>query len=134
MFPWLSFASVPCDGHKDTRRTGKDLPVGGGLVAKSCPTLATPWTVARQPLLSMGFPRQEYCSGLPFPFQGIFLTRNQTRISYIANGFFTTEPLGNIPLISAPSTMTSFYYLYSLFPPPGMCFHPYGHYWLPCIL
>ena len=26
---------------------------------------ATPWTVACQALLSMGFPRQEYCSGLP---------------------------------------------------------------------
>ena len=27
----------------------------------------TPWTVAHQFPLSMGFPRQEYCSGLPFP-------------------------------------------------------------------
>ena len=32
--------------------------------------LVTPWTVARQALLSMGFPRQEYCSGLPFPSPG----------------------------------------------------------------
>ena len=40
---------------------------GGGLVAKSCPTLATPWTVARQAPLSLGFSRQGYCSGLPFP-------------------------------------------------------------------
>ena len=29
----------------------------GGLVAKSCPALATPWTVACQALLSMGFSR-----------------------------------------------------------------------------
>ena len=29
--------------------------------------LATPWAVARQPPLSMGVPRQEYWSGLPFP-------------------------------------------------------------------
>ena len=28
---------------------------------------AAPWTVACQALLSMGFPRQEYWSGLPFP-------------------------------------------------------------------
>ena len=28
---------------------------------------ATPWTVARQDPLSMGFPRQEYWSGVPFP-------------------------------------------------------------------
>ena len=34
---------------------------------KSCPTLATPWTVACQAPLSMGFSRQEYWSGLPFP-------------------------------------------------------------------
>ena len=27
----------------------------------------TPWTVAHQALLSMGFSRQEYWSGLPFP-------------------------------------------------------------------
>ena len=27
----------------------------------------TPWTVAPQAPLSMGFPRQEYWSGLPFP-------------------------------------------------------------------
>ena len=28
---------------------------------------AIPWTVARQAPLSMGFSRQEYWSGLPFP-------------------------------------------------------------------
>ena len=43
---------------------------GGGLVAKLCPTLATPWTLARQAPLSMGFSRQEYWSGLPFPSPG----------------------------------------------------------------
>ena len=40
------------------------------LVAKSRPTLATPWTVAHQAPLSMGFSRQEYWSGLPFPSPG----------------------------------------------------------------
>ena len=48
---------------------------GGGLVTKSCLTLLTPWTIARQPLLSMGFPRQKYWSGLPFPSPGIVPTR-----------------------------------------------------------
>ena len=43
-------------------------PGGDSLVAKSCPTVATPWTVARQAPLSMGFSRQECWSGLPFPF------------------------------------------------------------------
>ena len=41
----------------------------GGLVTKLCPTLAIPWTVACQAPLSMGFSRQEYWSGLPFPLQ-----------------------------------------------------------------
>ena len=31
---------------------------------------ATPWTVAYQASLSMGFSRQEYWSGLPFPSPG----------------------------------------------------------------
>ena len=43
---------------------------GGGLVTKSCLTLATPWTVACQAPLCMGFFRQEYCSGLPCPPPG----------------------------------------------------------------
>ena len=38
-----------------------------GLVAKSCPTLVMPWTIAHQAPLSMVFPMQEYWSGLPFP-------------------------------------------------------------------
>ena len=40
---------------------------GGGLVAKSSPTLVIPWTIAHQAPLSMGFSRQEYWSDLPFP-------------------------------------------------------------------
>ena len=46
------------------------MPGGCGLVAKSCPTLATPWTVACRAPLSVGFSRQEYSSGLPFPSPG----------------------------------------------------------------
>ena len=36
------------------------------LAAQSCPTLATPWTVAHQAPLSMGFSKQEYWSGVLF--------------------------------------------------------------------
>ena len=43
---------------------------GGSLVAKSCPTLATPWTVAHQAPLSMGFSKQDYWSRLPFHSPG----------------------------------------------------------------
>ena len=48
----------------------KGIAVGGGLVAQLCPTFATPWTVACQASLFMGFSRQEYWSGLPFPSPG----------------------------------------------------------------
>ena len=40
------------------------------LVAKSHLTLGTPWTVAHQVPLSMGFSKQEYWSQLPFPSPG----------------------------------------------------------------
>ena len=40
------------------------------LVAQLCLTLATPWTVAHQAPLSMGFPRQEYWSVFPCPPPG----------------------------------------------------------------
>ena len=43
---------------------------GSGLIAKLYPTLATPWTVAHQDPLSMGFPRQEYWTSLPIPSPG----------------------------------------------------------------
>ena len=43
---------------------------GGGLVVKLYPTLATPWIIACQAPLSIGFSRQEYWSGLPFPSPG----------------------------------------------------------------
>ena len=41
-----------------------------GLIAKSCPSLANPWTRALQASLSIGFSRQEYCSGLLFHSPG----------------------------------------------------------------
>ena len=49
---------------------GKNNGGGGGLVAKSCPTLVTPWTVDCKAPLSTGFSRQEYWSGWPFPSPG----------------------------------------------------------------
>ena len=56
---------------------------------------ATPWTVARQAPLSMGFPRKKYWSGFPFPSP-----RDHSKIGIglvspaLAGGFFTTESPG----------------------------------------
>ena len=56
-------------------------------------SFVTPGTVAHQAPLSMGFPRQEYCSGLPFPFPGYLPDPGIELVSpVLAGGFFTTEP------------------------------------------
>ena len=72
--------------------------LGGGLVARLCPTLATPWTVACQAPLSMGFFRQCW-SRLPFPFQGIFLTQglnpHLSHLLYLQASSSPLAPLGN---------------------------------------
>ena len=55
----------------------------------------TLWTVARQAPLSMGFPRQENWSGLPFPPPGDLPDPGMEPVSPVspalAGGFFTTE-------------------------------------------
>ena len=60
-----------------------------------------PWTVAHQDPLSMGFPRQEYWSGLPFPTPGDLpnpgIEPTSLASSALAGGFFTTEPPGKPP-------------------------------------
>ena len=72
----------------------------GGLVAKLCPTLAIPWTVACQAPLSMGFSKWEYWSGLPFPspkdlpHPGI-----KTWVSCIEGRFFTDWAMRETPCL-----------------------------------
>ena len=51
-----------------------------------------PWTVAHQAPLSMGFPRQEYWSGLPFPSPGDVPNPGIEPASpTLAGRFFTTS-------------------------------------------
>ena len=58
-------------------------------------SVVTTWIVARQAPLSMGFPSQEYWSGLPFPSPGNLPNPGIKPIfSALAGGFFTTEPPG----------------------------------------
>ena len=53
----------------------------------------TPWSVAPEAPLSMGFPRQEYWSGLSFPSPGDLPNPETEPTSpVLAGGFFTTEP------------------------------------------
>ena len=56
-------------------------------------SFAIPWTIAHQLPLSMGFPRQVYKSGLPFPSPGDSLDPGiEPMPPALVGGFFTTEP------------------------------------------
>ena len=67
--------------------------VTAAVYSLSCIRLfATPWTIAHQAPLSMGFPRQEYWSGLSFPSPGDFLNSEiEPAFPTLAGGFFNTE-------------------------------------------
>ena len=61
---------------------------GGGLVTKSCPTLATPWTVAYQ-ALSTRFSTRILEWVVIFFTKGSSWPRNQTQVSCIAGRLLT---------------------------------------------
>ena len=83
---------------KSFRRTHKNSNTGCVLSGSAVSNSAIPWTVARQAPLSVGFSRQEYWSGLPFPTPGDRPNRGTESMSLVfpglAGGFFTTEPPG----------------------------------------
>ena len=62
-------------------------------------SFVTPQTVALQAPLSMGFPRQGYWSGLPFPPEEDLSDPGIKPVSpaspALTGGFFTPEPPGN---------------------------------------
>ena len=68
---------------------------------------ATPCTVARQVLLSMAFPGQEYWSGLPFPSPGHLPSSGMELASPVspalAGGFFTIVQPGKPVFSPSPS-------------------------------
>ena len=68
------------------------------LMLNSVQLLAIPWTVLHQAPLSLGFSRQEYWSGLPFPTSGALPHPGIEPMSLVsptlAGGFFTTVPPG----------------------------------------
>ena len=63
----------------------------------------TPWTVACQVPLSMGFPSQEYWSGLPFPpprdLPNPGIEPTSPVAPSLAGRFFTSESPGKPPLL-----------------------------------
>ena len=78
-------------------------------------SFVTPWTIACQAPLSMGFPRQEYQSRLPFPSaRDLPQPRDWTRIFCIAGGFFTTELPGK-PLSWLSGLPVDWFTIYSYY-------------------
>ena len=69
--------------------------LGCSVVSNS---LVTPWIIACQAPLSMGFSRQEYRSGLPCPSPGDLPDSGNEPASLmfpaLAGSFFTPEPPG----------------------------------------
>ena len=66
----------------------------------------TPWTVARQAPLSVGLPRQEYWSGLPFSLGDLpnpDIEPMSLAFPALAAGCFTTEPPGKLVRSVYPS-------------------------------
>ena len=58
-------------------------------------SFATPWTGQAPP--SMGFLKQEYWSGLPFPSPGDLPNPGiESASPVLTDGFFTTEPPGKL--------------------------------------
>ena len=89
-----------CSGHSCTSDPGRVPSVlWAHAQSLSCvPLFATPWTEACQAFLSVGFPRKECWSGLPFPFPGDLpnpgIKPMSPEFPALAGGFFTTEPPG----------------------------------------
>ena len=84
-------------------------------------SFAIPWTVACQAPLSMGFPRQEYWSGLPFPFPGDLPNTGIKPMSpKLVDGFFPIEPPGKSKDFRLCSQSV------------GLFFSSFSHVWVPC--
>ena len=67
---------------------------GGGLVVKLYPTLATPWIIACQAPLSIGFSRQEYWCPPPGDIPDWGIKPSSPVSPALVGGLFTTNPPG----------------------------------------
>ena len=92
-------------------------------------SFATPWTAAHQTPLSLGFPRQEYWSGLPFPSPRDLPDPGIEPVSAaLADRFFTAEPPKKPPSIFtalktlSPPVHSSFHQLLAIF----CCLHSFS--------
>ena len=83
---------------------------------QSCPNFATPWTVARQAPLSMGFSKQEHWTGLPFLSPGDLSNPGIEVMSLVslvlAEGVFTTSATYCVYYILINKCIYKYIYIY----------------------
>ena len=140
--PWCDDARAPNSmpsGRKLTWGIPESRPNNIACVhaklLQSCPTLCDPWTVAHQALLSMGFSRQGYWSGLPFPpSRESFRPRDRFCVSCVSCIgrwilYHLGSPLGHVKYI--PTTVSSFSFRnITLVPKADLTIGIFSHYWL----
>ena len=79
--------------HCDSETESRDMEVKVLVAQSMLDSFATPWTVACQAPLSMGFPRQKYWSGLLLPSPGDLSNPGSKPISLALEGGFSTTEL-----------------------------------------
>ena len=84
------------------------------------PTL---WDIAHQTLRSMGFPRQEYWSGLPFPPPGVFLSKGSNL--HLLHWQADSLPLSHLG--SPPEDVSAFHFYFLI---NASCFQWLKQNWL----
>ena len=70
----------------------------------------TPWTVTHQTALSVGFPKQDYWSGLPFPLPGDLPDPRIETVSLTLAQRILTEPPGKLGYVSVCVQNTNWYH------------------------
>ena len=105
---WTKYIHVYSCRAREWNDTLHNICHGGGTVTKSCPTLATPWTLACQAPLSMVFSRARILEWVAISFsRGSSRPRNQTRVSCPAGRFFTNWAMRedqHMKLVTDPGT------------------------------
>ena len=103
----------------DYFKTSSKIPYevkNGICVLRRVLLFVTSWTVAHQAPLSMGFSRQEYCGGLPFPSPGDLPDLGIEPVSpALARGFYTTAPPGKMAYSPLTNLIICFHLQTSLY-------------------